>query len=377
MAHIEKRKQTANGRTVYRARWTDPAGVERSRTFDTRKAAQAHLERTAHDMRTGAYVDPTDGGRLFREWWAEWLEARRGLRPATRARDAAYGRSLILPAFGDLPLAAIDHLTAQRFVTGMTGDGAAPATVVKAAQLAGGAMRAAVRSRLIANDPFAGVILPKIQRREMRFLTPADVATLADTIHPAYRAFVLLAAYGGLRFGELAGLRASRVDLLHATVTVDQNCVEVRGVHTYGAPKTAAGRRKVQIPAVVVAALTGHLAASGATGDALVFTAANGGALRASLFRRRVWQPAVEAAGLAPLRIHDLRHTAVALWIAAGATPLAIAQRAGHASAVVVLDRYGHLLPSLEDGVTDRLEAMALEAVPAPTAKVAVLNRAR
>jgi integrase len=374
MAHIQKRKQTRDGRTVYRVRWTEPDGAERSRTFDTLREARDWLAKIDHDQRTGAYVSPADGTRTFAAWWTDWQKARSGLRPSTRARDANYGRTLILPTLGGLPLAAIDHLTAQRFVTGLQADHA-PATVHKAAQLAGGALRAAVRSKLIAADPFAGVILPKIERRDMRYLTPAQVATLADTIQPAYRAFVLLAAYGGLRFGELAGLRASRIDFLRRTITVDQNCVEVRGIHTYGAPKTAAGRRRVPIPAVVAAALEAHLAETGATGDALVFTAPRGGAMRASMFRRRVWQPAVAAAGLEPLRIHDLRHTAVTLWIAAGATPLAIAHRAGHQSAVIVLDRYGHLLPALEDGVTDRLEAMALEAQPAATGDVVQLHK--
>ena len=45
------------------------------------------------------------------------------------------------------------------------------------------------------------------------------------------------------------------------------------------------------------------------------------------------------------LRIHDLRHTAVALWMAAGANPKEVAARAGHASVSFTLDRYGHLYP--------------------------------
>ena len=64
-------------------------------------------------------------------------------------------------------------------------------------------------------------------------------------------------------------------------------------------------------------------------------------------------------AGLAPLRPHDLRHTAVALWIAAGASAHEIARRAGHTSSSVVLDRYGHLLPTAEDRVTDALDDLA------------------
>jgi integrase len=64
-------------------------------------------------------------------------------------------------------------------------------------------------------------------------------------------------------------------------------------------------------------------------------------------------------AGLAPLRLHDLRHTAVALWIAAGASAREVATRAGHTSTSVVLDRYGHLLPGTGEAVTDALERMA------------------
>jgi integrase len=66
----------------------------------------------------------------------------------------------------------------------------------------------------------------------------------------------------------------------------------------------------------------------------------------------------VREAGLAPLRPHDLRHTAVSLWIAAGAKPNQIATWAGHTSVSVVLDRYGHLFPGHERDVLDRLEQM-------------------
>ncbi len=55
----------------------------------------------------------------------------------------------------------------------------------------------------------------------------------------------------------------------------------------------------------------------------------------------------------------DLRHTAVALWIAAGASPKEIAVGAGHTSVATVLDRYGHLLPGHEDTVNDALDEMA------------------
>jgi integrase len=107
-------------------------------------------------------------------------------------------------------------------------------------------------------------------------------------------------------------------------------------------------------------ALTEHMA--GLSPDDLVFPAPEDGPMRASQFRRRVWQHAIERAGVAPLRIHDPRHTAVDLWIAAGASPNEIAARAGHASVVTVLDRYGHLLPGHEDKVNNALDVMFAEA---------------
>jgi integrase len=84
--------------------------------------------------------------------------------------------------------------------------------------------------------------------------------------------------------------------------------------------------------------------------------------LRVSNFRVNFWRPATVEANLAGLRIHDLRHTAVALWIAAGASPKEIAARAGHTSVSFVLDRYGHLFPEADTALRVRLDALFREA---------------
>jgi integrase len=98
--------------------------------------------------------------------------------------------------------------------------------------------------------------------------------------------------------------------------------------HLYlGPPKTTAGRRRVGLPRDVVEALHEHLAGRSIEPDGFVFALSNGGPLRTANFRTRVWCPATRAAGLEGLRIHDLRYTAVALWIAAGAGPKEVATR--------------------------------------------------
>ncbi|MGI9119037.1 MAG: tyrosine-type recombinase/integrase [Acidimicrobiales bacterium] len=78
-----------------------------------------------------------------------------------------------------------------------------------------------------------------------------------------------------------------------------------------------------------------------------------------------MWQPGVAEAGLAPIRIHDLRHTCASLAIAAGADVKVLRRMLGHASAALTLDRYGHLLPGQAESVASRLDEMARAATPA------------
>jgi integrase len=79
-------------------------------------------------------------------------------------------------------------------------------------------------------------------------------------------------------------------------------------------------------------------------------------ALRHPNFYRREWRPALIGAGLDPaLRIHDLRHTAVALAISTGAHPKEIQELCGHLSITTTLNTYGHLFESLQDRLAERL----------------------
>jgi integrase len=163
--------------------------------------------------------------------------------------------------------------------------------------------------------------------------------------------------YWAYWIGETAGLRRGRVDLERGTVQVIEVVTEPKGRLYFGPPKTSAGRRMVGLPRFVVDALAERMAAPGAAED-FVFGGPHGGVLRVTLFRQRFWLPAVKAAGLDGLRIHDLRHTAVALWIAAGANPKEVAARAGHASVSFTLDRYGHLYSEADLTLRERLDAI-------------------
>jgi len=178
---------------------------------------------------------------------------------------------------------------------------------------------------------------------------------------------VLLGAHGGLRWGELAGLRRGRVDVLQSRVTVADTASDVGGRITFGEPKTAKSRRVVPVARTIMREVEQHLAEHTApAADALVFTSATGGPLYRGTFWPSVWAPAVRAAGLEGLRIHDLRHTFVAIMTAAGANPKEVSVWAGRSSVAFTLDRYGHLYDDHSDDVADRIDALLFTGRTAP-----------
>ena len=180
----------------------------------------------------------------------------------------------------------------------------------------------------------AEVSLPAIEESEDVYLTPAQVETLADAmteIAPRYRALVWLGCYGGPRIGELLALRWTDLDFLRRTVAIARKVIDVTGVGLVeGSTKTKAGRRTVTLPRHVLTELEKHRTAFSQSG--LVFTSPEGEHVRASNLRRRQWTAAVARADLAGFTFHDMRHTAVSLWVAAGASDLEVAKWAGHRS---------------------------------------------
>jgi integrase len=240
-----------------------------------------------------------------------------------------------------------------------TGRPLAALSVTQAYRTLSRVLEAAVRDELLARNPMAKIDPPAVEEQSMRFLTHEEVAHLADVIDDRYRALVLIAAYCGLRAGELFALRWSSVDLDRRHLRVVEQVQHIDAGPIVSSPKTAAGRRQVPLPSLVADDLASRRALAGDAGRGLVFAAPEGGYLRDSNFRRRVWVLAVDAAGLAPLRLHDLRHTCASLAIAAGADIKVLQRMLGHASAALTLDRYGHLLPGQAEGVATRLDEMA------------------
>jgi integrase len=168
---------------------------------------------------------------------------------------------------------------------------------------------------------------------------------------------VLLAGWGGLRFGEVAALRRDRLRLFERRVDVVEGLsTDVAGKTVVGPLKTATSRRSVTIPEFLVEELAAHVAAHPDALEDLLFTAPMGGPIQRTSWRTRFWLPAVRSAGVDHATFHGLRHHAAAAAIAAGAHPKAISARLGHASVSMTLDTYGHLFPSMDEDLATHLD---------------------
>ncbi len=303
---------------------------------------------------------PSEPVPTFREWWTEFTLMRVGVRPSTLRRDNSIYNCHLDPVFGHTTIDQIGFRSAQRFVAELAGSGLAPRTVRKAAGLLAQSLDIAVRSGLLAQNPTRGLALPQIPHKEPSFLDPEEVDRLASAIAEPYRTFVLVGAYAGLRHGELAALRVERVDIAARTIdVVETRTLGADGAPTFGPPKSRAGRRTVPVPPFVMQELGDDISGRGLEPRDLVWTSAWGSPLSEGNFRSRTWRAATIAAGLEGLRIHDLRHTCIAMWSRSLASPRAAAKWAGHSNPTLVLNVYGGVFDDESTAVMDRLTSYA------------------
>ncbi|WP_328401050.1 site-specific integrase [Streptomyces sp. NBC_00390] len=176
---------------------------------------------------------------------------------------------------------------------------------------------------------------------------------------------ILLAAFTGLRFGELVALQRHDIDIERRIVAVRRALAETRtdGI-LVKAPKSAAGVRTVAFPASLSADLAAHLdtyAEPSRTG--LVFTGARGGQLRRNNFRR-LWLRALDETGLGDVRFHDLRHTGNRLAATGDATTRELMQRMGHSSVRAALIRQ-HLVNGRDHAIAAHVDEQIKRVRPA------------
>jgi integrase len=304
---------------------------------------------------------PEDAIARLRERVAKASSAERRLELRRRLEILERG-----PYIDTVQLVRLTPTAIEKVMAGLVDRGLSPMTVQHARSTLRRAIHDAQRDGLVTRNVAALARPPRADRREMHALSPAEVArmlegTADDPLGPVYA----VAVGTGLRLGELLGLEWTDVDLGARQLTVRRAMARARdGGYALAEPKTGRSRRTVMLPSVAGDALRRQKARQAAArlaagtawqdGAGLVFTDPLGRPLRPDAVSA-AFRATSTRLGLG-VRLHDLRHTAASLMLAAGVPLKVVSETLGHSSIAITADVYAHVTPDLRREAADAMD---------------------
>lgn len=357
--------------------------------FQTRLAAERALEAQLPAIREGTAPTLADRQIKLGEYLDEWLRSDPDWRPSTGAAFRGVVANYLRPELGHIRLAALRPDDVRKMLARLRDRGLSVRTVGQAFAVLRCALNAAVTEQRMSRNPWDPLSKRKKGKKAgrtrsrpvLQVWTPEQVS--AFLAHAAKEARLVvafqLAAWRGLRRGEVCGLKWDDIDLDAGLLRVERNATEADApcsedcapgcpggkVHI-GEPKTEKGTRTVSLGPQLVAALRAHrkaqaaerLAAEDWHDEDWVFPATDGRVLRPFVLTHRFKALAAELPGLPPLHFHGLRHTAATHMLLAGVAPKVVQDQLGHATLAMTMDTYGHILPQQRDDSADAAERL-------------------
>jgi integrase len=194
-----------------------------------------------------------------------------------------------------------------------------------------------------------------------------------------YKLAIWLLLYTGMRPAELCGLKVRDLDVVRGVVHIAETLAPIPGFdgttrqQVQGPLKTDSVDRNIPVPRWLCDDLASLLAdraehrGSPVTVQEHLFLNKDGRPVNRDAFRAKIVRPALKRSGLPDhFRTYDFRHSHASLLIDDGASPVAVAERLGHADASITLRVYGHLFEGIQEQLTARLEKRRLDAEEAP-----------
>jgi integrase len=348
-----------SGRVQARYTGTDGLTYNAPTTFQTKTDARAWLALRHAEIISGKWRPRSaDTAATFRRYAATWL-ADRPLKPRTRHHYQQLLEQRLLPRFGALRPSQITPDMVRAWHAEMGED--TPTLRAHCYGLLRSILATAVHDELISANP-CHIRGAGNSKRVHKIITLdlAELAELVAAMPERLQPMTLLAAWCGLRFGELTELRRKDVDLARGVIHVRRAVTRVAGDFVVGTPKSDAGVRDVAVPPHLLPMLRQHLSGATTGGrEGMLFPAAGDPTRHlapASLYR--VFYAARKAAGRPDLRWHDLRHTGAVLAASTGASLAELMARLGHSTPQAAL-RYQHASLGRDAEIARRLSEMA------------------
>lgn len=372
MAHVRV-VERKGGKRAYEARWKEGTKF-RQRVFSARRDAERFVARIEVELAAGNDIRPLTRTKLtVRDAVDAVLAAEQHrLKPRTfHSYQNIYAHRLD-DRFGHRLLGSITREDVQAWISDLVNEGLAPPTVKHQYLALRKLFKWAIKERILAFDPGEHVSLPRFESsHEYPILTVNEIDRLARAMAetPPYGLLVRFMALTGLRVGETAGLRVRDVQLAKRRVLVRQTAQRIKGKGwVLGTPKSKRSTRAVPIlDSTLIADLKAYLLTHPKSGqpEALFWPGRAPGSREAdfervvdgSTFLRNHFKPALTRAKLPKMRVHDLRHTAASLWLAAGFQPYEVSRWLGHANVSTTDAIYAHLYQTDYSDHLDRFEA--------------------
>ncbi len=376
--------------------------------FPTKAEAERALASVLDQAARGPIA--SDGGQRVGEYLDAWVEAKAaaGLRTNTIVGYRHHIRRYLRPHLGhhrlrDLRPTHVEEML--RAIAESGGKGGSPlgaASIRRLHATLRSAMSSATRKRLSPYNPAADLDLPRVHRPKVQPGEPAELgafldAVAGDRLSPVFETV----AATGLRRGEALGLRWQDIDLERGVLVVRQQLMQVSDttvrqpcpfserVHksvVFGKPKTASGEdRMVEVDSGTIGVLLRHrleqdeerrVWSTSYDDHDLVFAREDGRPIDPGVVTKR-FRELTDKAGLRPVRLHDLRHGAASLRLAAGVDIAVVSKQLGHSTITLTSDTYSHLLQDVGRKAAERAMALvprARDVVPDPSCDQSVTS---
>ena len=336
-------------------------------TYDSKMDAEGWLANERKLIELAQWSPPESRAKLqalagvtLREYADQWME-HRDLTPKTRSLYTRLLNSRILPELRNETLRAVTPAKVRAWWVGLGKE--TPTSNTQAYQLLKALYNTAVEDKAATENPCQIKSAGKPPKpRDVKPLTPAELEKVAEKVPEKYRVAVPVAAWCGLRFGELIELRRKDV---HAegdrmTLRVRRAATTVDNRLVVGNPKTDAGVRDVTVPPHVAEMLREHMTKHTGRGpEAFVFTTTRGRRLSTTAFTKSV-KAGFAAVGKPDMRVHDLRHVGATLAAQAGATTKELMSRLGHTTPAMAM-RYQIAAQERDVKLAEAMSALAAQ----------------
>ncbi len=334
-----------------------------------KKDAEKYLVAKLREKDLGIFVEPASIhlGDFLDRWLADTAKPR--LRESTYDSYCSIIELYIKPKLQNRRLCDLETHEIQKVYREMLDSGLSARTIRYAHTVLSSALKHAVKLKMLVQNPCGLCDLPRQERREMRCFTPDETAKfLLGAQGTKWYCLFLLALETGMRPEEYLGLQWKDVDFENHELSVRRALVHrSTGGYLFTEPKTTRSRRRITLSDSLMRELKNYrrvqLEARIKLGSSyenldLVFATELGTPLDSKNLRNRHFKPLLVKAGLTAIRLYDLRHTTATLLLSKGINPKIVSERLGHASIVLTLDTYSHVLPSMQRDASDQLEKL-------------------